>query len=126
MINSLNLFPTMSSATLGDLLNELNGMFETRKRSASEPNYYTSHDGNEVFVELPGCKKEDIDVEAVPGKGIVITAKREIAGEKSSYRLTLSTKGDIDFDDIHPSYADGILSFKVKDKKSEVRKLSVE
>jgi HSP20 family molecular chaperone IbpA len=91
------------------------------------PRYYANAEGTELFVELPGCKKEDISATVDAGSGkIVIHATREIAGKKDSYRLELTPdRGGIDADALKPSYVDGILTLHIKET-SEVKKLSIE
>lgn len=94
----------------------------------SRPNYYTNEDGTELYVELPGCKKEDIEVTANPDNTVVVKAKRDVAGRKDSYRIEFTPeKGTVDPDQMKLSFVDGLLTIPVKEKrKQEARKLTIE
>lgn len=107
-------------------------LFSPRKQEAktgepSRPNYYTNEDGSELYVELPGCKKENVSVEVDPEAGVVVKATREVAGKKDSYRISFKAdRGGLDADSMKPVFADGLLTIPVKEKKKETRKLTIE
>ena len=98
------------------------------KDGTMKPHYYTNKDGSELYVELPGCKKEDISVEADANAGIVVRATREVAGKKDSYRIAFSPdRGGLDVDEMKPTFVDGLLTIQVKDKKQETkRRIAIE
>lgn len=99
----------------------------TGEAGPSTPVYYTNDDETEIYVELPGCHKEDISVELSEKNSIVVKAKRDVAGKKGSYRLTLTpARGTFDADGVKPTFVDGILTIPVKEKKPEVRKLLID
>lgn len=103
----------------------------TRQKSTGEPsrpNYYTNEDGTELYVELPGCKKDDIEVTVNPDNMVVVKAKRDIAGRKDSYRIEFTPeKGAVDPDQMKLTFVDGLLTIPVKEKKQqEARKLSID
>ena len=87
---------------------------------------YTYTEGDVVTIEtaLPGCERNDIEIEYVDGK-LSITAKEEekqsqglkFNGYKRSYQISVD---DFNIDDITAEYKDGIL--KVFIPKSEPKK----
>ena len=94
----------------------------------SQPVYYTNKDGTELYVELPGCKKENISVEADADTGVIVRATREVAGKKDSFRISFKPdRGGFDLDEMKPTYVDGLLTIPVKEKKQETtRKIAIE
>lgn len=99
----------------------------TAQDGPSTPVYYTNDDETEIYVELPGCRKEDVSVEVSEKNSIVVKAKRDVAGKKDSYRLTLTPgRGTFDADGVKPTFVDGILTIPVKEKNPEVRKLLID
>ena len=100
---------------------------DKKTNEPGQPNYYTNDDGSELYVELPGCKKENISVEADPDTGIVVRATREVAGKKGSYRISFKPdRGGFDVERMKPSFVDGLLTIPIKEKKQEARKLTIE
>ena len=99
---------------------------DKKQNEPSQPTYYTNDDGTELYVELPGCKKENITVEADPETGIVVKATREVAGKKGSYRISFRPdRGGFDVEQMKPSFVDGLLTIPIKEKKQEPRKLTI-
>lgn len=93
-----------------------------------KPRYYTNADGTELYVELPGCKKENVSVEFDDEAGVVVRATREVAGKKDSYRISFRPeRGGIDVDEMKPTFVDGLLTIPVKEKKQEIkRRIAIE
>ena len=93
-----------------------------------KPRYYTNTDGTELYVELPGCKKENVSVEFDEEAGVVVRATREVAGKKDSYRISFRPEhGGIDVDEMKPTFVDGLLTIPVKEKKQETkRRIAIE
>lgn len=98
------------------------------KDGTLKPRYYTNEDGTELYVELPGCKKENISVEADNESGVIVRATREVAGKKDSYRISFKPdRGGLDVDAMKPTFVDGLLTIPVKEKKQETkRRLAIE
>lgn len=94
----------------------------------AKPRYYTNKEGTELYVELPGCKKENVSVEYDEEAGVVVRATREVAGKKDSYRIAFRPEhGGIDADAIKPTFADGLLTIPVKENKQETkRRIAIE
>lgn len=103
----------------------LNRMEDTAK-SVKQPAFETGDDGKEIFVDLPGCKKEDISLELGEGGRLSITAKRVLGGNEKEYGIVLTLTDRnyaVNTDDI--KYEDGVLRIPVKDNKPEVKKLVI-
>ena len=96
--------------------------------SSPKPRYYTNKDGSELYVELPGCKKEDVSVEFDENEGVIVRATREVAGKKDSFRMSFKPEcGGIDPESIKPKFADGLLTIPVQEKKQETkRRIAIE
>jgi HSP20 family molecular chaperone IbpA len=101
---------------------------EHKEGEPSKPVYYTNDDGSEIYVELPGCRKEDIEVTATSEGGIAVKAKRDFAGRKDSYSISFTPdRAGFDPDQMKASFTNGILTIPVKEKKKEEpRKLTIE
>lgn len=103
----------------------LNRMEDTAK-SVKQPAFETGADGKEIFVDLPGCKKEDISLELGEGGRLSISAKRVLGGNEKEYGIVLTLTDRnyaVNTDDI--KYEDGVLRIPVKDNKPEVKKLVI-
>lgn len=98
------------------------------KDGTLKPRYYTNAEGTELYVELPGCKKENVSVEFDDDAGVVVRATREVAGKKDSYRISFRPeRGGIDVDEMKPTFVDGLLTITVKEKKQETkRRIAIE
>ena len=73
------------------------------------------NDKEDVFyVEMPGCKKEDITVTIVDEYHLLIEGKRKI-GEKE-YKFETDLASDKDIANAKVAYADGMLTVTVEPK----------
>jgi HSP20 family molecular chaperone IbpA len=105
-----------------DMLNRL----DNTAQAVKQPAYEVSEDGKEIFVDLPGCKKEDISLELGEGGRLSISAKRVLGGNEKEYGvvLTMSNRNYV-VDTENLKYEDGVLHIPVKEIKSEVKKLVI-
>ena len=105
-----------------DMLNRL----DKTAQAVKQPAYEVSEDGKEIFVELPGCKKEDISIELGEGGRISISAKRVLGGNEKEYGVVLTmTDRNYAVDTENLKYEDGVLHIPVKEIKPEVKKLVI-
>lgn len=105
-----------------DMLNRL----DNTAQAVKQPAYEVSEDGKEIFVELPGCKKEDISIELGEGGRISISAKRVLGGNEKEYGVVLTmTDRNYAVDTENLKYEDGVLHIPVKEIKPEVKKLVI-
>ena len=117
-----------------DLLREFNdSLYHRRDSSAWSPtvNISESEDGYVLTAELPGVKKEDIDIDV---KDRTLTLKGEKMNEskkekenyirvESSYgkfERSFSVSDDIDISKVDASFKDGVLRIALK-KKEEAK-----
>jgi HSP20 family protein len=79
------------------------------------PTVYMSHDEKEysVEVELPGIKKEEINLDVAPN-GFCVSAPRENIEYSQCYTLT----HEIDPEKIYAKYESGLLKFKLPLKQA--------
>ena len=96
---------------------ELSNMARAFRRTANSPNvYHVRDDKKEVFyVELPGCKKEDIKVTVDAEDSVLLTATRKIGEKESKFETTLYS--DMDIENAQLAYADGLLTITAMPKK---------
>ena len=87
---------------------------------------FSDKEGDKVVIELPGCKKEDLDVKLV-GKYVKVEGKRTLGDQEYKYSTVFMSKNDLEHAKV--SYADGVLTVTVpafKNPEPEVKKLVVE
>lgn len=105
-----------------DILNRL----DNTAKAVKQPAYEVSEDGNEIFVDLPGCKKEDISIELGEGGRLSISAKRVLGGNEKEYGVVLTMANrNYAVDTENLKYEDGVLHIPVKEIKPEVKKLVI-
>ncbi|MFA6623207.1 MAG: Hsp20/alpha crystallin family protein [Fibrobacteraceae bacterium] len=77
-------------------------------------------------VELPGVKKENLDVR-VEGGNLSIKATRKTKESEMTYERSFHLAEDLDTENVKAALNDGVLSCTFSKKKSaEARKLTVE
>ena len=77
-------------------------------------------------VELPGVKKEDLDVQ-VEKNIITVKATRARKESKFTYERSFRLADDIDTENIKVSLENGVLSFALaKKQQAAARKLTIE
>lgn len=87
--------------------------------------YYEVENGFTLEVELPGVKKENLDVQ-VEKNILTVKAMRMRKDEKFTYERSFRLADDIDTDNIKVSLENGILKFDlVKKQKVAARKLDI-
>ena len=116
-----------------DLAREIVGTVDDIQKSkydenTVQPNGYRFSDteGDTVVIDLPGCKKDDLDVKVV-GKYVKIEGKRMLNGQEVKYSTYFATKNDVD--NAKSAYVDGVLTITVpafKKKEPEVKKIAIE
>lgn len=121
MINSQILPNTFFG--IKEIIDNLNNQAELKYTPKAD--YYETEKGFTLEVELPGVKKEDLDVQ-VEKNIITVKATRARKDEKFTYERSFRLADDIDTDNIKAALENGILSFElVKKQVSSARKLEV-
>lgn len=88
--------------------------------------YYEVDDGFMLEVEIPGVKKEDLDIQ-IEKNIITVKATRNRKESKFTYERSFRLADDIDTDNIKVSLENGVLSFSlVKKQQASARKLVIE
>ena len=76
-------------------------------------------------VELPGVKKEDLDVQ-IEKNIITVKATRERKDSKFTYERSFRLADDIDTENIKVTLENGVLSFALaKKQQAAARKLTI-
>ena len=88
--------------------------------------YYEVDNGFVLEVELPGVKKEDLDVQ-VEKNIITVKATRARKDSKYTYERSFRLADDIDPENIKVSFENGVLTFSLaKKQQASARKLTVD
>ncbi len=98
-----------------------------KAESSFTPNaeYYEVENGFVLEVELPGVKKEDLDVQ-VEKDIITVKATRARKDEKITYERSFRLADDIDTDNIKAALENGILKFELaKRTQAAARKIDI-
>lgn len=131
MMNA-NVIPTAfyGLQNLIDSLNNLNAndKAECVKREytySPKADYYEVENGFVLEVELPGVKKENLDIQ-VEKNILTVKASRERKENKVNYERSFRLADEIDTENIQVSLENGILTFNlVKKQQAAARKLTV-
>lgn len=87
--------------------------------------YYEVENGFTLEVELPGVKKEDLDVQ-VEKNILTVKATRKRKDEKFTYERRFRLADDIDTENIGVALENGVLSFALsKKQQAAARKLTI-
>lgn len=124
MINA-NVIPTAFYGIQNflDSLNAANAQGECNYTPKAD--YYEVENGFMLEVELPGVKKENIDIQ-VEKNIVTVKATRERKDTKVTYERSFRLAEDIDVDNIKVSLENGVLAFAlVKKQQAAARKLTV-
>lgn len=97
--------------------------------------------GNEIVVkaDLPGMKREDVDVKLVDNR-LIVTGERKseekierkdyirVERSRGSFSRTINLPEDIDSDHVKASFKDGVLEIRINrlEGKSTVKKIKLE
>ena len=88
--------------------------------------YYETENGFALEVELPGVKKEDMDIQ-VEKNIITVKATRNRKESKFTYERSFRLADDIDTENIKVSLENGVLSFALSKKQAAAaRKLTID
>lgn len=88
--------------------------------------YYEVDNGFMLEVELPGVKKEDLDIQ-VEKNIITVKATRARKECKCTYERSFRLADDIDTENIKVSLENGVLSFALSKKQAAAaRKLTID
>jgi len=120
------IFPT----ALCNIQNFIDSLNEASKQAhcafTPKADYYETENGFMLEVELPGVKKEDLDIQ-VEKNILTVKATRMRKDEKSTYERSFRLADDIDTNNIKVSLENGILSFALaKKQQAAARKLTID
>ena len=106
-----------------DSLNAANAQGECTYTPKAD--YYETEKGFALEVEIPGVKKEDLDIQ-VEKNILTVKATRARKDEKFTYERSFRLADDIDTDNIKVSLENGILKFDLAKKaQAAARKISI-
>lgn len=114
------------------LVNDLSAMMDTPMQNADALKFRRPNGRAErtpeldtFWLELPGCKKEDLDI-TYEQDVITVVAKRVVGKKETTFKTPIVT--DKDVANAKLEYADGLLTIKVYPKakqEPEARKLEI-
>ena len=108
-----------------NFLDNLNAANAQNECYTPKADYYEVENGFMLEVELPGVKKEDLDVQ-VEKNIITVKATRARKESKFTYERSFRLADDIDTENIKVSLENGVLSFAlVKKQQAAARKLTI-
>ncbi|MCQ2121567.1 MAG: Hsp20/alpha crystallin family protein [Fibrobacter sp.] len=109
-----------------DIFDSLSAATQSECCFTPKADYYEVENGFNLEVELPGVKKEDLDVQ-VEKNIITVKATRARKDEKFTYQRSFRLADDIDTENIKVSLENGILSFALaKKQQAAARKLEIQ
>ena len=126
MINT-QLFPTAFYG-IQNFLDNLNNASNAQGECTYTPkaDYYEVENGFMLEVELPGVKKEDLDIQ-IEKNIITVMATRTRQDSKFTYERSFRLADDIDTEKIKVSLENGVLAFSLaKKQQAAARKLTIE
>lgn len=107
-----------------DSLNAVNAQNECCYTPKAD--YYETENGFMLEVEIPGVKKEDLDVQ-IEKNIVTVKATRARKESKFTYERSFRLADDIDTENIKVSLENGVLSFALtKKQQAAARKLSID
>jgi HSP20 family protein len=107
-----------------DSLNAANAKCECTYTPKAD--YYETEGGFALEVELPGVKKEDMDIQVEKNILTVKATRARNKDEKFTYERSFRLADDIDTDNIKVSLEDGILKFDLAKKaQAAARKITI-
>lgn len=87
--------------------------------------YYEVENGFMLEVELPGVKKENVDIQ-VEKNIVTVKATRERKDGKVTYERSFRLADDIDTENIQVALENGVLTFKLtKKQQAAARKITI-
>ena len=123
MINTQILTPAFYG--IQNFLDSLNNAANTECTYTPKADYYEAENGFVLEVELPGVKKEDLDVQ-VEKNILTVKATRTRKDEKFTYERSFRLADEIDTENIKVSLENGILAFTLnKRQQTAARKLEI-
>ena len=126
MINT-QLFPTALYG-IQNFIDSLNNASNAQGEYTYTPkaDYYEVENGFMLEVELPGVKKEDLDIQ-IEKNIITVKATRTRQDSKFTYERSFRLADDIDTEKIKVSLENGVLAFSLaKKQQAAARKLTIE
>lgn len=112
--------------TLGDFLN-ITPLFHSLDeiyRTGDQVRFSQSENSLEIQVDLPGCKRGDLEISTDANyRDVYVKARREIKNHDGKrvqeYNRSFSIGREFDLDQIKFNYEDGVLEVSVPRRKKE-------
>lgn len=122
-MTTTQIFPT-SFFQLKDFLNSF-GTESVQNKNAPVSSINEKENGYEVEVELPGVRKENIEIR-IEKNLLSISATRKKGEMEFSYKRDFKISDEIDSNEIKASFENGLLVLELtKKKESEAKKIEI-
>jgi HSP20 family molecular chaperone IbpA len=106
------------------LLNTPFNIHTTAKADLDSPDIIKTDNGMEVYIELPGTKKKDLNV-TIENKRLTVSAEKSIGSRKSSFKRSWTIPPVYDVETLQATLADGVLKL-VLEKRPEAKEKKIE
>lgn len=122
-MTTTQIFPT-PFFQLKDFLNSF-GTESVQNKNVPVSSINEKENGYEVEVELPGVRKENIEIR-IEKNLLSISATRKKGGMEFSYKRDFKISDEIDSNEIKASFENGLLVLELtKKKESEAKKIEI-
>lgn len=122
-MTTTQIFPT-PFFQLNDFLNSF-GTESVQNKNAPVSSINEKENGYEVEVELPGVRKENIEIR-IEKNLLSISATRKKGEMEFSYKRDFKISDEIDSNEIKASFENGLLVLELtKKKESEAKKIEI-
>ena len=119
-----NLFSELFNDVDELLFNTSSNIHTAAKAGHDSPNIVKTDNGMEVYIELPGTKKKDLNV-TIENKQLTVSAERSVGDHKSSFRRSWIIPPVYDAETLQAVLTDGVLKL-ILEKRPEAKERKIE